>query len=154
MTVSVLHARPADARECDFTATGLTEPSVTTATTAAAALDALAAASFDCVVTRQDLDDGTGLDVLAGAHEERPDLPVVLYSAEADGDLASEATRYDVAAYHVLGGEESLEQRVAATLDGTAGSRAIVSDGAAATHGSAFATIADTISDAVVTIDT
>lgn len=156
MTVSVLYVRPADARALDFTATGLSEPSVTTVRTANAARDALASSAVDCVIVHQTLDEGTGLDVLAGIHEERPDIPVILCSAEADGNLASEATRYDVAAYHVLGGDESLEARVEAELATGADEsiRPLSADGAALTHGTAFSNIADTLNAAVVTLDT
>ena len=155
MTIAVLSVRQANAPALDFADTGLDDVSVTTATTAAGALDALAASTFECVVAHQHLDSGTGLDVLAGISAERPDVPVVLCSQEPDGKLASEATRYDVSAYHVLGGAETVEERVADLLSGDTSERrvATVSDGAALTHGTAFSSIADTLNAAVVTID-
>jgi PAS domain S-box-containing protein len=157
VTVSVLYARPGDARDLDLTATGL-DASVTTVHTERAAREAIQSSAFDCAVAHQHLDAGTGLGVLADCREERPRLPFVLCSAEPDGELASEATRYDVSAYHVLGGEESVEERLAALLDdpdddGTAPARALFSDGASMTHGTAFSSIADTLNAAVVTID-
>ena len=156
MTVSVLFARPADARDLDFTATGLAA-SVTTVHTETEARDAIQSASFDCVVAHQQLDSGTGLSVLADCRTERPRLPFVLCSVEPDGELASDATRYDVSAYHVLGGEESVESRIGALLDDVADDTpqvgALFSDGASMTHGTAFSSIADTLNTGVVTID-
>jgi PAS domain S-box-containing protein len=159
MTVSLLHVRPSGRTPLDFSGTALDDVSVTTVTTEAGALDALAGSEFDCVVAEQSLDAGTGLAVLRQVRDRRPSLPVVLCSATADGHLASEATRYDVTAYHLRDGAETVEERVADALADRAvaadesGLPAALSDGATTTHGTAFASIADTLTDAVVTID-
>lgn len=159
MSLSVLFVRSTGQQPLDFDGTDLSDATVQTVSTESAALDAVGATAFDCVVVDQHLDTGDGLGVLAGIRRERPSLPVVLCTDQPDGELASEATRYDVTAYHVRGSDEPVEQRVAGLLTDDASATqedpefGIVSDGASATHGTPFVQIAETVNDAIVTID-
>lgn len=158
MTRSVLHARASGSEPLEFSATALPAVWVTTAHTESGALDSVGSAAFDCLVIEDALDSGSGLSLLAAVRAQRPSVPVVFATASPDGRAASEATRYDVSAYHVRDGEESLESRVVDVLAGegppdSEAGRPVLSDGAAATHGTPFLQIAETINDAVVTID-
>ncbi len=155
MRGTVVHARPESGRRLDFSDTALSGVSVETVNTETAALDVLRSAAVDCVVLEQDLDAGTGLGVLRSIRPERPSVPILLCTDDPDGRLASEATRHDVSAYHVHAADDPVEARVASLVGDEEGmARPVLrSDGAAATHGTAFSSIADTINDAVVTID-
>ena len=158
MQLSVLHVRSSGSEPLDFSATALPAVSVMTAHTEAEALDYVGSTEFDCLVIEAALDSGSGLSLLAAVRAERPALPVVFATGGPDGYAASEATRYDVSAYHVRDGDESLESRVADVLaaDSPTDSEqppAVLSDGAAATHGTPFLEIAETVNDAVVTMD-
>jgi PAS domain-containing protein len=171
MSVSVLHVRSAD-DSLAFTDRAAIEPVVRDARTVSEALDVVTHQRVDCVLTEQELDSGTGLELLERLRDTDPDLPVVLRTAEPDGQIASEATRHDVTAYHVRGSEEPVEDRIASiftesgrsdeasddwittvedeTVDVTGQQRV---DGGAVTHKTPFVRIAETINDAVVTID-
>ncbi|WP_436933651.1 PAS domain S-box protein [Halovenus marina] len=172
MSVSVLHARSAD-DSLAFTDRAAIEPVVRDAHTVSEALDVVTHQRVDCVLTEQELDSGTGLELLERLRGTDTDLPIVLRTAEPDGQIASEATRHDVTAYHVRSSEEPVEDRIASilteahrsgkasddwittvedeTVDVTGQQRV---DGGAVTHETPFVRIAETINDAVVTIDT
>lgn len=68
------------------------ELTVREAESVAAASDALAAASVDCVVTVYDLPDGTGLDIAARLREVAPDTPCILFT-DASPDRIDTADR-------------------------------------------------------------
>lgn len=63
------------------------------------ALAVIATEAVDCVLSTQDVADGTGCDLVRELSTTEPDLPVVLSPVEASADLASEAERAGVAAY-------------------------------------------------------
>lgn len=73
--------------------------SVTSVTTAADALSELTSETYDGVVCEHRPGTETGIDALASIRERRPDLPVVLCTAEPDGVVAARATRHDVTEY-------------------------------------------------------
>jgi len=54
---------------------------------------------FDCVVSTQDLPDGTGLDLLGTVREADDEFPFVLFPDEGDERLASEAISVGVSDY-------------------------------------------------------
>jgi len=148
--------------------------SVTAVHSTQAALDALADATFDCVVVEDTPTADVGLETLSRIRSERPSLPLVFCSETPDGERASEATRYDIAAYHVHQHEESLAERVRTVLEGsqtggndtpktthgrsagaeTTSDRLAQSDGAAVVHDTPFQSMAGALNAAVVTIDT
>ena len=64
-----------------------------------AALAALDAGEFDCLVSRYRLPDGTGLDLLEAVREVDRFLPFVLFAEEGDEHVASEAISLDVSEY-------------------------------------------------------
>jgi signal transduction histidine kinase/CheY-like chemotaxis protein len=74
-------------------------------------------APIDCVVTRYDLVDGTGVDVLDRVIERRPDLPVVLVVDAADGCVPVEAVSRDFAACVPTDGEELPGDRLREAID-------------------------------------
>jgi DNA-binding NtrC family response regulator len=64
---------------------------VVEAATAAAALEAFEAGSFDAAIVDIFLADGSGFDLIAALRERAPGLPVVAISGMATVDLASPA---------------------------------------------------------------
>ena len=76
---------------------------VTTAGTAATALDQLATTPVDCVVADVALPDAEGLDLLEAVRSEYGDLPFVVFTATGSEALASEAIAAGVDGYHRKG---------------------------------------------------
>jgi len=72
---------------------------VTTVATTAAALEALATASIDCVVPSYSLPDGTGIEFLEQLRAEREELPTILFTGRGSEQIASEATQAGVSDY-------------------------------------------------------
>ena len=66
---------------------------------AQAALDRLAAAPVECVVSEYDLADRTGLSLLQSVRAEWPTLPVVLFTDDGDESVARDAIAADVSGY-------------------------------------------------------
>jgi CheY-like chemotaxis protein len=91
MSVSVLHVRSAD-DPLAFTDRAAIEPVVRDAHTVSEALDVVTHQRVDCVLTEQELDSGTGLALLERRRQTDPNLPVVLRTAEPDGQIMSEST--------------------------------------------------------------
>ena len=60
-----------------------------TASTAAAALEAVETGDPDCLVTEFDLDEGTGVDLADRARDRRPGLAAVLYTDASPGTVAA-----------------------------------------------------------------
>jgi signal transduction histidine kinase len=81
-------------------------------TTAEAALTAIEGVPVDCVVTAQDLPDGTGVELTATLRE-RTTTPVVLFTDGGSDDLAVAAARAGVSTYLPLqpGDEDGLLAR-------------------------------------------
>jgi len=73
--------------------------SVSTATSFAAARDALAATEPDCIVCDYQLGDGTGIDLLAEVRATDPERPFILVTGEGDETVASEAIGQQVTDY-------------------------------------------------------
>jgi len=83
---------------------------VTTAGTAAAALERLDTAGIDCVVTSYSLPDGTGIDLLERLRTDDEALPTILFTGRGSERIASEATQADVSDYIPMRpGENSFE---------------------------------------------
>lgn len=72
---------------------------VSTATSFAAARDALAATEPDCIVCDYQLGDGTGVNLLAEVRATEPDLPFILVTGEGDEAIASDAIGEQVTDY-------------------------------------------------------
>jgi PAS domain S-box-containing protein len=83
--------------------------------TAAAALDRLAATDVDCLLTAGSLPDGTGLDLLETVRDRDPAVPVVLAPADGDESLASAAIAAGVTEYVPRSGDATDEAVRAAT---------------------------------------
>ncbi|NOU31701.1 MAG: response regulator, partial [Polyangiaceae bacterium] len=86
--------------------------SVKTASSAAAALEAIAQGPFDAVVTDINMQGGTGLQLCRQVMEARPNLPVILVTAF--GSLASAIAAIRAGAYDFLPKPFELEQLVLA----------------------------------------
>ncbi|MFB6160762.1 MAG: PAS domain S-box protein [Haloferacaceae archaeon] len=95
--------------------------SVEPATDAGEALDRLAGADVDCVVSDYDLPDRNGIELLEAVREEHPDLPFVLFTGKGSEAVASEAISAGVTDYLQKGtGTEQYEllaNRVANAVD-------------------------------------
>lgn len=76
--------------------------SVRTVETVDAAMSVLDEHPIDCVVTAQDLDDQTGLELLQTIRSETATLPVVLCTASGTEAIASKAIAADVTDYLVI----------------------------------------------------
>ncbi|MFB6173115.1 MAG: PAS domain S-box protein [Halobacteriales archaeon] len=81
---------------------------VETATDADEALDRLAPAEFDCVVSEYDIPGRDGIEFLRAVREAHPALPFVMFTAEGDEAVASEAISAGVTDYVAFesGGEQ------------------------------------------------
>ncbi|EMA59863.1 bacterio-opsin activator domain-containing protein [Halorubrum lipolyticum] len=75
------------------------EIGVSTATSFAAATDALRGETPDCIVCDHQLGDGTGLDLLAEVRAENPEVPFILVTGEGDEAVASDAIGQRVTDY-------------------------------------------------------
>ncbi|AEM57662.1 hypothetical protein HISP_10530 [Haloarcula hispanica N601] len=101
------------------TATPDASVAVTPVTTAADALSELADRDYAAVICEQELPgDETGLDVLAAIREQYDALPIVLCTAEPDGEVAARATQLAVTEY-VPRSDVDLATRVGDILTGT-----------------------------------
>lgn len=93
-----------DSHRRDSTATSLEQADgqfrVETAVDAATALEQLTD-SVDCIVSRYDLPDRTGIECLEHVREVRPELPFVLYPSEGSEEVASDAISAGVTDYVV-----------------------------------------------------
>lgn len=93
---------------------------VSTATSFAAATDALRRETPDCIVCDYQLGDGTGLDLLAEVRAENPELPFILVTGEGDEAVASDAIGERVTDYipklHLSRQPTRLAQRIASVV--------------------------------------
>jgi DNA-binding NtrC family response regulator len=72
---------------------------VSTATSFAAATNALRRETPDCIVCDYQLGDGTGVNLLAEVRATEPDLPFILVTGEGDEAIASDAIGEQVTDY-------------------------------------------------------
>jgi CheY-like chemotaxis protein len=63
----------------------------TACTSVAQAREALEERSFDCVVTEYELDDGSGLEVVAAIRETDPQTPCVLFTSVKPGEIDTDS---------------------------------------------------------------
>jgi PAS domain S-box-containing protein len=100
--VRVLHVDD-DAAFASTTATFLERESerfdVETAPSGAAALDRLADAEYDCVVSDYQMPGRNGLELLRAVRADDPDLPFLLFTGEGSESIASEAISAGVTDY-------------------------------------------------------
>jgi PAS domain S-box-containing protein len=75
-----------------------------------AALERLADAPIDCVVTEWRLPEGDGLALLEAVREREPDLPVVVFTGEGSEAIASEAIGMGADDYLRKGSEDPFER--------------------------------------------
>jgi len=71
---------------------------VTTATSAAAALDLLSG-DIDCIVSDYEMPDTNGIELLEAVREEHPDLPFILFTGKGSEEVASDAISAGVTDY-------------------------------------------------------
>ena len=64
---------------------------VTTVTSAAAGIERLDGAQFDCVVSDYDMPDQNGLQLFESVRDSHPDLPFILFTGKGSEDVASDA---------------------------------------------------------------
>ena len=83
---------------------------VTLAVTLEEAADRLVDASFDAVVADYRFPGGSGLDLVAEAREQNPDIPFLLYSARVTDEVAEEAEDAGVTAVIEKGGADQLSK--------------------------------------------
>lgn len=72
---------------------------VETATSASEGYDRLKAAHVDCVITDYEMPDQTGLEFLEAIREDRPTLPVILFTGRGSEAVASDAIAAGVTDY-------------------------------------------------------
>jgi PAS domain S-box-containing protein len=99
--IRVLHAED-DSQLADLTAQFLEREApldITHAPDANAALDALDASSFECVVSDYDMPEMNGLELLDAVREDYPDLPFVLFTGKGSEEIASDAISKGVTDY-------------------------------------------------------
>lgn len=115
--------------------------------TAEDVLASLLSDPVDCVVSRYDLPDATGVELLRDVREIHPDLPFVLVPTDGSEALAAEAIEAGVTRY-VPG------QATDSESDAIADAIANAVDRSTRTRGTShFEAIAKTAADAIVTID-
>jgi len=143
----VLYVRPASATDGGGAESSVQRLNrqIRTVTSAEAALDALESTHVVAVLCDHVPSEGVdGLALLDAVRSDRPDLPVLLCTAEPDGLVAAEATRLGVTEY-VPRSETDPVERVRAVL-----ADADASDGSLS---ESYETIAGSIGTGVVTID-
>jgi PAS domain S-box-containing protein len=64
---------------------------VTSVTSAAAGIERLDGAQFDCVVSDYDMPDQNGLQLFESVRDSHPDLPFILFTGKGSEDVASDA---------------------------------------------------------------
>lgn len=64
---------------------------VTTVTSAAAGIERLDGAQFDCVVSDYDMPDQNGLQLFESVRDSHPDLPFILFTGKGSEEVASDA---------------------------------------------------------------
>ena len=93
---------------------------VSTATSFAAATNALRRETPDCIVCDYQLGDGTGLDLLSEVRTENPELPFILVTGEGDEAVASDAIGERVTDYipklHLSRQPTRLAQRIVSVV--------------------------------------
>lgn len=72
---------------------------VTTETSAAAALERLGDASFDCVVSDYSMPDLTGVEFLESVRERRPGLPFFFFTGKDSDEIEAAAESADITGY-------------------------------------------------------
>jgi PAS domain S-box-containing protein len=101
-SIAVLLVEDDDAL-ADLTATYLEREAddvdVTTRADAESALDHLAGAAVDCIVSDHDIPGMNGLEFLEVVREDHPDLPFVLFTGKGDEEIASDAISAGVTDY-------------------------------------------------------
>jgi len=151
MTASLLYVRLGGGPPIDSIGP-LSGAAVTTVLSRKEALDALEASQFDCLIL--DADQAHAESLLGDIRRERPAIPVIVCTQTPAGELISELLPYDIAAYHIWEGSESIEAAVGRVLTAETEPESLaLSDGASATHGTPFVQIAETVNDAIVTLD-
>lgn len=102
-SIEVLAVETPSERFEDGTTAASEEPDleVETVSTAAETLDTIADTDgrFDCVVSRYDLPDMDGIELLKTLREQRNQLPFVLLAADGDESVAAAAVNADATAY-------------------------------------------------------
>lgn len=96
---------------------------VTTETSPTAALERLRSGSrFDCVVSDYEMPEMNGIDFAQAVREADPDLPVLLFSSTAAGDIAPEVVEVGLTDYLQKGGDpdqyKMLVRRVERAVEG------------------------------------
>ncbi|AFK19865.1 PAS domain S-box protein [Haloferax mediterranei ATCC 33500] len=86
-----------------------TEATVRMEPTAEDALEAVRSQAIDCVITEYELDESTGLELLARVREYAPTLPVVLCTAGGSESLASDAIAAGVDDYIALSSSDTVD---------------------------------------------
>ena len=90
---------------------------VTTAPTESDALNSLAGSDFDAVVCTERVTDADPLATVEALATANSTVPLLFYSEEPDGVLASEATRRGATQYLARSGSESLTDRLATLFE-------------------------------------
>lgn len=72
---------------------------IRTAANAGDALDRLADAEYDCIVSDYDMPGRNGIEFLETVREEHPDLPFILYTGKGSEEVASDAVSAGVTEY-------------------------------------------------------
>ena len=84
----------------------------------AAALEALSASSFDCVVSSYELPDSDGVELLETVRDRHGDVPFVLFTGEGSEAVASAAISAGVDEYLRKDGVPDQHDRLAGVVDG------------------------------------
>ena len=85
---------------------------------AAAALDALSSAAFDCVVSDYEMPETDGVELLEAVRERHGDVPFVLFTGEGSEAVASEAVSAGVDEYLRKGEASDQYSRLAGAVEG------------------------------------
>ncbi|MFW5999959.1 MAG: PAS domain S-box protein, partial [Halorubrum sp.] len=84
---------------------------------AAAALDALSASSYDCVVSDYEMPESDGIELLETVRERHGDVPFVLFTGEGSEAVASEAVSAGADEYLRKGGRSDQYSRLAGAVE-------------------------------------
>jgi PAS domain S-box-containing protein len=117
----------------------------------AAAVDHLADATLDCVVSDYDMPGSDGLELLSTVRERRPEFPFVLFTGKGSEEIASEAIGAGVTDYvRKRGGAETYEM-LAKRIENAVGSYR--AERARRRSERRFDTLFETVPDAVLDLD-